>query len=89
MHFYFSATEIECWLLFSKKVQILKTEHKYGQYCTPLGQSDCRYFFVLAIRFKYFCNVFFKYFCNVFIVDLEYAFSWFESELRGEVPDQF
>ena len=81
MHFYFSATEIECWLLFSKEVQILKTEHKYDQYCTPLGQSDCRYFFVLAISFKYFCNV--------FIVDLEYAFSWFESELRGEVPDQF
>ena len=49
MHFYFSATEIECWFfLFSKRVQILKREYKYGQYCTPLGQSDCRYFFVLA-----------------------------------------
>ena len=22
---------------------------RYGQYCTPLTQSDCRYFFVLAI----------------------------------------
>ena len=36
-------------LLFSERVQILKTEYKYGQYCTPLTQSDCRYFFVLAI----------------------------------------
>ena len=35
--------------LFSKRVQILKTEYKYGQYCTPLTQLDCRYFFVLAI----------------------------------------
>ena len=53
MHFYFSATEIECcifcFFLFSQRVQILKTEYKYGQYCTPLSQSDCRYFFVLAI----------------------------------------
>ena len=30
-------------LLFSERVQILKTEYKYGQYCTPLSQSDCRY----------------------------------------------
>ena len=35
--------------LFSKRVQILKTEYKYSQYCTPLRQTDCRYFFVLAI----------------------------------------
>ena len=35
--------------LLRKKVQILKTEYMYGQYCTPLTQSDCRYFFVLAI----------------------------------------
>ena len=32
------------------RVQILKTEHKYGQYCTPLSESDCRYFCVLAIN---------------------------------------
>ena len=48
--FLFSATEFECdifffFLLFSQRVQILKTEYKYGQYCTPLSQSDCRYFF--------------------------------------------
>ena len=30
--------------LFSQRVQILKTEYKYGQYCTPLSQSDSRYF---------------------------------------------
>ena len=36
--------------LFSLGVQILKTEYKYGQYCTPLSQSDCRYFFMLAIK---------------------------------------
>ena len=37
-------------ILFSKRVQILKTEYKYGQQCTPLTQSDCRsHFFVLAI----------------------------------------
>ena len=24
-------------------------EYKYGQFCTPLSQSHCRYFFVLAI----------------------------------------
>ena len=35
--------------LFSQRVQILETEYKYGQYCTPLSQSDCRYFFVIAI----------------------------------------
>ena len=35
--------------LFSQRVQILKIEYKYGQYFTPLSQSDCRYFFVLAI----------------------------------------
>ena len=35
--------------LFSKRVQILKTEYKFGQYCTPLTQSDYRYFFVLAV----------------------------------------
>ena len=35
--------------LFSKRVQVLKTEYKYDQYCTPLTQSNCRYFFVLAI----------------------------------------
>ena len=40
-------------LLFSKRVQILKTEYKYGQYWTPLNQSDCRYFFVLAISISY------------------------------------
>ena len=40
--------------LFSKRVQMLKTEYKYGQYCTPLSQSDCRYFFVLAIITRYF-----------------------------------
>ena len=41
---------MECWFfLYSKRIQILKTEYKYGQYCTPLSQSDCRYFFVLAI----------------------------------------
>ena len=28
----------------------LVKEYKYGQYCTPLSQSDCRYFFVLAIK---------------------------------------
>ena len=31
------------------RVQILKTDYKYGQYCTPLSQSHCRYFFLLAI----------------------------------------
>ena len=36
-------------LLFSKRVQLLKTAYKYGQYCTPLTQSDFRYFFVFAI----------------------------------------
>ena len=46
--------EIECRIsLFSKRVQILKTEYKYGQCCTPLTQSDCTYFFVLAIRQHY------------------------------------
>ena len=39
--------------LFSQRVQILKTEYKYGQYCTPLSQLDCRYFFVLAITNAY------------------------------------
>ena len=31
------------------RVQILETEDQHEQYCTPLSQSDCRYFFVLAI----------------------------------------
>ena len=34
----------------SKKVQILKTGCKYGQYCTPVSQSDCRYFFVSELN---------------------------------------
>ena len=25
---------------FSQRVQILETEYKYGQYCTPLSQSE-------------------------------------------------
>ena len=47
MHFYFPANEFECciYLLTCQRVQILKTEYKYGQYYTPLCQSDCRYFF--------------------------------------------
>ena len=32
---------------------MLKTEYKYGQYCTPLGQSDCRYFFGVSNKAKY------------------------------------
>ena len=28
----------------------METEYKYGQYWTLLTQSDCMYFFVLAIR---------------------------------------
>ena len=28
----------------------METEYKYGQYCTPLTQSDCIHFFLLAIR---------------------------------------
>ena len=37
-------------ILFSKRVQILKMEYKYGQYCTPVSQSDCKYFFVITIN---------------------------------------
>ena len=37
----------------SSRVQILKIEYKYGQYCIPLSQSDCRYFFVLAVSTSY------------------------------------
>ena len=52
--FLFPATETECcifcFFLFSQTVQIMQTEYKNGQYCTPLNQSDCRYFFVLAIN---------------------------------------
>ena len=32
---------------------MLKTEYKYGQYCTPLCQSDCRYFFCVSDKAKY------------------------------------
>ena len=47
---------------FSKRVQTLDTEYKYGQYCTPLTQSDCRYFFVLAISlFTHWDNKVIKY----------------------------
>ena len=28
----------------------MKTEYKYDQYCTPLSQLDCIYFFILAIN---------------------------------------
>ena len=46
--------EIKWWFfLFGKTAQTLKTEYKYGQYCTPLTQSDCRYFFALAISSCY------------------------------------
>ena len=30
--------------LFTQRVQMLKTDYKYSQYCTPPSQSDCRYF---------------------------------------------
>ena len=61
--------------LFSQRVQILKTEYKYGQYCTPLSQSDCRYFFrvsdkhLVIARFRvqygqYFPS--FSYFADLF-----------------------
>ena len=36
--------------LFGQRVQILTPEYKYHPYCTPLNQSDCRYFFVKAIN---------------------------------------
>ena len=29
----------------------MKTEYKYDQYCIPLTQSDCRYFFVLTVTY--------------------------------------
>ena len=40
--------EFECCTFFLtyQRVQILKTEYKCGQYCTPLSQSDYGYFFV-------------------------------------------
>ena len=41
-----------CFLLFSQRVQILKAEYKYGLYCTPLSQSDCRFFLVSDNRSK-------------------------------------
>ena len=45
---------MECWFfLYSKRVQILKIEYKYVKHCTPLTQSGCRCFFVLAII----CNI--------------------------------
>ena len=43
--------KIECYFFFRSRGQILKTEYKYGQYCTPLSQSNCRYFSVLAIKY--------------------------------------
>ena len=39
VYYYYLVKEYEYW-----------KQHKYGQYCTPLTQSDCRYFFVLAIK---------------------------------------
>ena len=41
---------IFCFFLFSQRVQTLNTEYKYGQFYTPLSESDCTYSFVLAIR---------------------------------------
>ena len=38
-----------CWNTMFIFYYYLVEEYKYGQYCTPLSQSDCRYFFVLAI----------------------------------------
>ena len=32
---------------------MLKTDYKYSQYCTPLCQSDCRYFFCVSDKGKY------------------------------------
>ena len=40
--------EFECCIFFFliyQRVQILKADYKYHQYCTPLSQSDCRFFF--------------------------------------------
>ena len=48
--FFSHGNRMMIFFLFSKRVQILKTEYKYGQYCTALCQSDCRYIFVLAVK---------------------------------------
>ena len=43
MHFYFSATEIECYifcLFFRQRIQTLKAEYKYGQYSTLLSANQ-------------------------------------------------
>ena len=41
-------------LIWSKSTNI-ETEYKFGQYCTSLSQSDCKYFFVLAIIYSKKC----------------------------------
>ena len=37
-------------MLLNQGVQALKTEYKYRQCCTSLRQSDCQYFFMLAMN---------------------------------------
>ena len=53
LFFHYGNRMLSLLLLFSKRVQILKTKYKYGKYCTNLTQSVCRYFFLLAIT----CNM--------------------------------
>ena len=36
--------------MFSQGVQVLNSEYKYDQCCTPLSQSDCEYFLMLVIN---------------------------------------
>ena len=88
--------------LFSKRVEILKTEYKYGQYCTPLSQSDCRYFFVLAIIMNIFniinCNriIFYTKIINItsksifFILSPEQSSGMFPRHIRPtKISDSF
>ena len=56
--------------LFSKTVKILKTEYKYGQYSTLLSQSDCRYFFVLAITVNIFAKSSIIFILDTFLQNL-------------------
>ena len=41
---FFCAMEFECSCLILLKNTILRSRVQYGQYCTLLDQSDCRYF---------------------------------------------
>ena len=65
--------------LIQSKSTNIETGYKYSQYCTPLSQSECSYFLVLAIMDFFFPLFIFsnKFLCFIFLCFLVFVFVFF------------